>query len=97
MQGKPDRYEHLVNLILARLSTVLMRATGVLIGLTAFGARRVMVIDQRTTANPNPGWRMAAIPDLLGRRPKKLDYYDLGAEFPRPEAEDIALRHWIAA
>ena len=106
MWGKRGRYEYLgksaarvddlVNLIPARLSAALMLLAGALIGLPARQAGRVMLRDRGSTESPNAGWTMSAMAGLLGRRLEKPDHYDLGAEFPRPEAADIARGNRVA-
>ena len=106
MWGKRGRYEQLgkcaarlddlVNLVPARLSAGLMLLSGALIGLPVRQGWRVMIRDQRTTASPNAGWTMSAMAGLLGRRLEKPDHYDLGAEFPRPGAEDIGHGNRVA-
>ena len=107
MWGKRGRYEYLgkcaarlddlVNFIPARLSALLMLLSGALLGLPAHQGWRVMLRDQRITESPNAGWTMSAMAGLLGRRLEKKDHYDLGAEFPRPEAADIGRCNQIAA
>ncbi|MCY3568855.1 MAG: adenosylcobinamide-phosphate synthase CbiB [Chloroflexi bacterium] len=106
MWGKRGRYEYLgksaarfddlVNLVPARLSAGLMLLSGALIGLPVRQGWRVMLRDRRTTESPNAGWTMSLMAGLLGRRLEKPDHYDLGAEFTRPEAEDIARGNRVA-
>lgn len=106
MWGKRGGYEYLgksaahfddlVNLIPARLSAVMMLLAGALVGLPVRQGWSVMLRDRRTTESPNAGWTMSAMAGLLGRRLEKPDHYDLGAEFPRPEAEDIARGNRVA-
>lgn len=99
MWGTRGRHEYLgkcaarlddaVNLVPARLSAVLLLGGGALAGLPMGRGWRVMWRDRRLTASPNAGWTMAAMSGLLGRRLEKPAHYDLGAEFTRPEAQDI--------
>lgn len=106
MWGKRGRYEHLgkcaarlddlVNLIPARLSAAMMLLGGALIGLPLRRGWQVMLRDQPCTESPNAGWTMAAMAGLLGRRLEKPNHYDLGAEFPRPEARDIVRGNRVA-
>ncbi|MYB22303.1 MAG: cobalamin biosynthesis protein CobD [Chloroflexi bacterium] len=106
MWGKRGRYEYLgkcaarfddlVNYVPARLSAGLMLLSGALIGLPVRQGWRVMRRDRGTTESPNAGWTMSAMAGLLGRWLEKPDHYDLGAEFPLPEAEDIARGNRVA-
>ncbi|MDE2892386.1 MAG: adenosylcobinamide-phosphate synthase CbiB [Chloroflexota bacterium] len=106
MWGKRGRYEHLgksaarlddlVILIPARLSALLMLLSGALLRLPIRQGWQVMLRDRRSTESPNAGWTMSAMAGLLGRRLEKPGHYDLGAEFPRPEARDIARGNRVA-
>ncbi len=107
MWGKRDRYEYLgkcaarlddlVNLVPARLSALLLLLSAPPLGLPARRGWRIMLRDQRTTQSPNAGWTMSAMAGLLGRRLEKPGHYDLGAEFPRPDAADIGRCNRLAA
>lgn len=90
------RLDDLVNLIPARLSAAMMLLGGGLFGLPARQGWRTMLRDRRSTASPNAGWTMSTMAGLLGRRLEKPGHYDLGAEFPRPEAGDIARGNRVA-
>lgn len=106
MWGKRGRYEYLgkfaarlddaVNLIPARLSALLLLISGGMFGMPVRRGWRIMLRDQHITESPNAGWTMSATAGLLGRRLEKQDAYDLGAEFPRPEAEDIGRSNRLA-
>ena len=106
MWGKRGRYEYLgkfaarlddtVNFIPARLSALLLLLSGGMFGMPVRQGRRIMLRDQHITESPNAGWTMSATAGLLGRRLEKPDAYDLGAEFPRPEAEDIGRSNRLA-
>ncbi len=107
MWGKRGRYEYLgkcaarlddlVNFVPARLSALLLLLSGALLGHPPGPGWRVMLRDQRGTESPNAGWTMSAMAGLLGRRLEKPGHYDLGAEFPRPEAADIGRCNRLAA
>ena len=106
MWGKRGRYEYLgkfgarlddaINLVPARLSAMLLLLGGLLIGSPFRRGWKIMWRDQRITESPNAGWTMAAMSGLLGRRLEKLDHYDLGSEFPEPDADDIGRSNRIA-
>ena len=107
MWGKRGRYEYLgkcaarlddlVNLLPARVSALLLLLSGVPLGMPVRQGWRVMRRDQRTTESPNAGWTMSAMAGLLARRLEKPYHYDLGAEFPRPDAADIGRCNLLAA
>jgi len=89
MIGYRGRYEHLgkasariddlVNLIPARLSTLLMLAAGgPLSGLSATRGWQVAVRDRGLTASPNAGWTIGAAAGLLGVALEKAGHYRIG-------------------
>ena len=106
MWGKRGRYEYLgkcaarfddlANLLPARLSAALMLLSGALIRLPVRQGWRVMLRDRGGTESPNAGWTMSAMAGVLGRRLEKPDHYDLGSEFSRPGAGDIARGNRVA-
>lgn len=74
--GKPSaRLDDLLNLVPARLTALLLIASG--------GARRrglqVLWRDRARTESPNAGWPMAAMAGLVGAELSKEGHYTLGA------------------
>ena len=101
MLGHRGRYEYLgkaaarlddiVNLIPARLSALLLLASGATMRLPVARGWRGMLHDQRLTASPNAGWTMGAAAGLLGTELEKVGHYRLGAGSRDPEARDIGV------
>lgn len=84
------RLDDLVNLIPARLSALLLLASGAAMRLPVARAWRGMLRDQRLTESPNAGWTMGAAARLLGIELEKPGHYRLGAGLRDPQARDIA-------
>ena len=99
MIGYRGRYEYLgkaaarlddaVNFIPARLSALLLLASGALHSFPVGRAWQTLVEDRGRTASPNAGWTMSAMAGLLGTRLEKPGHYRLGDALLDPEAEDI--------
>lgn len=84
------RLDDLVNFIPARLSALLLLASGAVMGLSVTRAWRGMLRDQRITESPNAGWTMGAAAWLLGIELEKPGHYRLGQGLRDPQAGDIA-------
>ncbi len=83
------RLDDAVNLVPARLSALLLLASGALARLPARRGWSIMLRDQGKTASPNAGWTMSAMAGLLGTRLDKPGHYSLGEGLREPESEDI--------
>ena len=83
------RLDDAVNLIPARVSALLLLASGWLARLPAGRAWRTMRSDRGATASPNAGVTMSAMAGLLGVRLEKPGHYVLGQELREPEPADI--------
>ncbi len=83
------RLDDLTNLIPARLSALLLLASGRLARLPVGRAWRTMRRDGGTTASPNAGLTMSAMAGLLGVCLEKPGHYRLGDGFRDPESADI--------
>lgn len=81
--------DDLTNLIPARLSALLLLASGWLARLPAGRAWRTMRRDGGTTASPNAGLTMSAVAGLLGVCLEKPGHYRLGEGLRDPEPADI--------
>ena len=99
MLGYRGRYEYLgkasailddiVNLVPARLSALLLLASGWVCRLPTRRAWRVMRQDHGKTASPNAGITISAMSGLLGARLEKPGGYCLGRGMRQPETSDI--------
>ncbi len=99
MLGYRGRYEYLgkasailddiVNLVPARLSALLLLASGWVCRLPTRRAWRVMRQDHGKTASPNAGITISAMSGLLGARLEKPGDYCLGRGMRQPETSDI--------
>ncbi|MDE2992092.1 MAG: adenosylcobinamide-phosphate synthase CbiB [Chloroflexota bacterium] len=83
------RLDDAVNLIPARLSALLLLASGWLARLPAGRAWRTMRSDRGATASPNAGVTMSVMAGLLGVRLEKPGHYVLGSELREPAPADI--------
>lgn len=83
------RLDDTVNLVPARLSALLLLASGALARLPARRGWSIMLRDRVKTASPNAGWTMSAMAGLLGTRLDKPEHYSLGGGLRDPVAEDI--------
>lgn len=83
------RLDDLVNLIPARLSALLLLASGAAMRLPVARGWGSMLHDQRLTASPNAGWTMGAAAGLLGTQLEKIGHYRLGEGLREPVAHDI--------
>ena len=100
MIGYRGRYEHLgkasarlddlVNLIPARLSTLLMLVAGRLFGgMPARRGWRIAMRDHGLTASPNAGWTIGAAAGLLEVALEKAGHYRIGDGLRDPGHSDI--------
>ncbi|MYH67437.1 MAG: cobalamin biosynthesis protein, partial [Dehalococcoidia bacterium] len=85
------RLDDLVNWIPARISALLLLASGATLRLPVLPAWRGMLRDRLLTESPNAGWTMGAMAGLLGAELEKPGHYRLGAGLRQPEADDIRL------
>ncbi len=83
------RLDDIVNWIPARLSALMLLASGATLRLPVATALRGMLRDRVLTESPNAGWTMGAMARLLGRELEKPGHYRLGEGLPEPQAEDI--------
>lgn len=83
------RLDDAVNLIPARLSALLILASGALHRLPVGRGWRIMLRDQGRTASPNAGLTMSAMAGLLGTRLEKPGHYCLGEDLREPRSGDI--------
>ncbi|MCY4114470.1 MAG: adenosylcobinamide-phosphate synthase CbiB [Chloroflexi bacterium] len=83
------RLDDVVNLIPARLSALLLLASGWLARLPLGRAWSTMRCDGGATASPNAGVTMSVMAGLLGVRLEKPGHYVLGKELREPEPADI--------
>ena len=90
------RLDDIVNLIPARLSALLLLASGATMRLLVGRAWRGMLRDCRLTESPNAGWTMGAMAGLLGVQLEKPAHYRLGEGLRKPEARDIGLSVLLA-
>ena len=90
------RLDDLVNWIPARISALLLLASGATLRLPALPAWRGMLRDRLLTESPNAGWTMGAMAGLLGAELEKPGHYRLGAGLRQPEADDIRLSVHLA-
>jgi adenosylcobinamide-phosphate synthase len=83
------RFDDLLNLVPARLSSGLLLAGGALAGGDIATGLEITRRDHGETASPNAGWPMATMAGLLAVRLEKLGHYRLGAELPTPDLAAI--------
>lgn len=84
------RLDDIVNFIPARLSALLLLASGALGRLPAGRAWSTMLKDRGNTESPNAGVTMSAMAGLVGTRLEKPAHYCLGEDLREPETEDIS-------
>jgi adenosylcobinamide-phosphate synthase len=80
------RFDDLLNLLPARLTTLVLWCSGALLRLSVCNGARVWWRDRYRTASPNAGHVMAMAAGLLDVRLDKRDAYVLGAELNAPDA-----------
>ncbi len=83
------RLDDLVNLLVARLTALLMLVGGALIGMPANRGRDRVCKEHGRTRSPNAGWTISAMSGLLGVRLEKPGQYRLGDDFREAGASDI--------
>jgi adenosylcobinamide-phosphate synthase len=84
------RLDDLLNLLPARLTTLLLLAATALAGGDVRRAAATARRDARLTASPNAGWPMATMAGALGVELEKVGHYRLGAGGARADAATIA-------
>jgi adenosylcobinamide-phosphate synthase len=99
MIGYRGRYEYLgksaariddaLNLIPARLSSLILLGAGALGGGDLATGLEITLRDHGCTASPNAGWPMSTMAGLLGTRLEKVGHYRLGEELPPPDLPAI--------
>lgn len=83
------RFDDLLNLGPARLSSALLLAGGALAGGDVATGLEMTRRDHGLTASPNAGWPMSTMAGLLGTRLEKPGHYRLGGELPPPDLPAI--------
>jgi adenosylcobinamide-phosphate synthase len=83
------RLDDLLNLVPARLTTLLLWCGGALLQLSTRAGGQVWWRDGQRTESPNAGQVMAMTAGLLGVRLDKRDAYVLGAELRTPDARAL--------
>jgi adenosylcobinamide-phosphate synthase len=83
------RFDDLLNLVPARLSSALLLVGGALAGGDVATGLEITRRDHGETASPNAGWPMSTMAGLLAVRLEKPDHYRLGAELPTPDLAAI--------
>ncbi len=83
------RLDDVVNLIPARLSAVLMLASGGLLGMSVGRGSRMIARDRHLTESPNAGWTISAMSGLLGVALEKTGHYRIGNGLAEPSPSDI--------
>lgn len=84
------RLDDVVNLAPARISALLILASGALSRLSVRRGWRIMLRDSGRTESPNAGLTMSAMAGLLGIRLEKPGHYRLGEGLREPVAGDVA-------
>jgi len=83
------RTDDLLNLVPARLGTLLLIAAAAMVGADARRALATLRTDRGLTASPNAGWPMSAMAGALGVRLEKPGTYCLGGAFAAPHTATI--------
>jgi len=83
------RTDDLLNLVPARLGTLLLIAAAAMVEADARRALATLRTDRGLTASPNAGWPMSAMAGALGVRLEKPGTYCLGETFDEPHAASI--------
>jgi adenosylcobinamide-phosphate synthase len=83
------RFDDLLNLGPARLSSALLLAGGALAGGDLATGLEITRRDHGLTASPNAGWPMSTMSGLLATRLEKPGHYRLGGELPSPDLPAI--------
>lgn len=83
------RLDDLLNLVPARLTTVLLLAAGAVGGGDLGTGVAITLRDHNRTASPNAGWPMSTMAGLLGTRLEKPGHYVLGVGLPAPDVPAI--------
>lgn len=85
----PARFDDVLNLLPARITAVLMAASGRWMGADLRSTAKVWRRDRLKTASPNAGHPMSAAAGVLGIELEKVDHYCLGKGLATPTAADI--------
>ena len=83
------RLDDVVNLAPARISALLILASGALSRLSVRRGWRIMLRDRRRTASPNAGLTMSTMAGLLGIQLEKPGHYRLGEGLRKPVSGDV--------
>jgi adenosylcobinamide-phosphate synthase len=83
------RLDDLLNLVPARLSSLLLLAAGVIWGGTVPTGLSVTLRDHANTESPNAGWPMSTMAGLLFTRLEKPGHYVLGDDLHQPDLPAI--------
>ncbi|RLE49743.1 MAG: cobalamin biosynthesis protein [Candidatus Methanomethylicota archaeon] len=85
------KLDTLANWIPARLATIILAFSALVLGLDWRNSIRIAVRDHRNTESLNAGWIMSAMAGALNVRLEKPGYYVLGKELPTPKDSHIVL------
>lgn len=86
----PARLDDLVNLIPARITAILLIASGTLMMRDPVRATYIWFRDRRMTASPNAGHPMSAAAGVLCVELEKVGHYRLGTGFRLPDSNDVS-------
>ena len=91
------RIDDLLNLVPARLTSLLLLGSGLVVGANVRHGVAILVRDGGQTESPNAGRPMAAMAGLLGVRLAKARHYALGDELEPPRTMQITKAWRIAS
>jgi adenosylcobinamide-phosphate synthase len=83
------RLDDVVNLVPARLTTVLLGLAACVVREDGHGAATTALAEHGRTESPNAGWPMAAMAGALGVRLEKVGHYRLGVDRMRLKPSTI--------
>lgn len=86
----PARLDDFVNLIPARITAILLIASGTLMMRDPVRAMYVWLRDRRMTASPNAGHPMSAAAGVLRVELEKVGHYRLGSGYRLPDLHDVS-------
>jgi adenosylcobinamide-phosphate synthase len=93
--GPAARTDDLLNLVPARLASLLLLSAAPVLGRDMANGARVALRDARLTPSPNGGWTMAAMAGVLSVRLEKRGAYVLNAEGRPPGIGDMRTAQWL--